>query len=348
MDALAFVIAVARSQTTIAQVLLGFFVFSMSDDIPYAQPFPWTEESQGNVTRSLRKRKFVGSGLARLRKESLGVESKMGNVAKNILMNLFHQHGIELDGEMESDGSKFKGIGLSERVVRLSSHSSETEIEKSSQNNIVDQSKLGENSIFIGLLDAITKSSTGRVSTRLILSKVCLLLQPGSLPGIMDAKDIVLAALHFLSSHDETKSDQILRLPLIRPLQPYGDLEKRNFEKVGDWKLENIKGKLLRMEEVFLSSPSSWKWQKRESLSVRLSQSDEESFFMKGTVPLCATTKKLREKRKSLVKTTKSDLSRGGGGGAAGKEPVGVWGGAIASMMDAKSGSQDREENRKT
>jgi hypothetical protein len=276
----------------------------MCDDIPYAQPFPWTEESQGNATRSLRKRKFVGSGLALLRKESLGSESKMGNVAKNILMNLFHQHGIELDGEMESDENKFKGIGLSP--------TDKTELENLSEYEIALETESGNKSIFIALLKAVTESSTGTISTRQILGKVCLLLQPGSLPGIMDSKDMVLAALHFLSSNDETKSNHVLRLPLIRPLQAYGDLEKRNFEKVGDWRFEDIKAKLLRMEEVFLSSPSSWKWQKRESLSLRLSQPDEESFFMKGTIPLCATAKKVKgesfKKRKALVKTPKTDF----------------------------------------
>ncbi len=264
----------------------------MSDDIPYAQPFQWAEESQGNSTRSLRKRKFVGSGLAMLRKESLGSESKMGNVAKNILMNLFHQHGIELDGEMESDENKFKGIGLSGK---------EEPENKSSQ---------GNKSLFVALLKVVSESSNSIVSTRQFLSKACLLLQPGCLPGILDSKDMVLAALHFLSSSNETKSDHVLRLPLIRPVQAYGDLEKRNYKKVGDWKLEDIIVKLSRMEEIFLSSPSSWKWQKRESLSIRLSREDEESFFTKGTVPLSATAKKLKaetvKKRKTPVKSAKT------------------------------------------
>lgn len=274
----------------------------MSDPnpIPYAQPFPWpAEESQGDRTRSLRKRKFVGSGLALLRKEYLRSES-MGNVAKNIMMNLFHQHGIELDGEMESDENKFKGIGLSE----IAPHRLQTQSGKTGLGN-----ESGNKSIFFALLKAVDESGTGVTSTRQILGRVCPLLQPGSLPGIMDSKDMVLAALHFLSSNDETKSDHVLRLPLIRPVQAYGDLEKRNFKKVGDWRLEDIKGKLSRMEEVFLSSPSSWKWQKRESLSLRLPQADEESFFMKGTIPLCAVAnKKLKgesvKKRKPPLKTT--------------------------------------------
>lgn len=236
----------------------------------------------------------------------------MGNVAKNILMNLFHQHGIELEGGMEGDESKFKGIGLSGKPFRIRSLAGENKLENRSELKIALETESEDKSLFIALLKAVTESSTGTTSTRQMLRKACLILQPGSLPGMMDSKDMVLAALHFLSSHDETKSDHILRLPLIRPLQAYGDLEKRNYGKIGDWKLEDIKEKLSIMEEVFLSSPSSWKWQKRESLSPRLSRTDEESFFLKGTIPLCATSKKVKgefiKKRKALLITEKTDF----------------------------------------
>jgi len=281
----------------------------MSDDIPYAQPFQWNEESQGNSTRSLRKRKFVGSGLALLRKESLGSESKMGNVTKNILMNLFHQHGIELDGEMESDEHKFKGIGLAGKTL-LGKQEAEGES--------------GNKSLFVALLKVISDSSNSITPTRQFLSKVSPTLIPGSLPGTLDSKDMVLAALHFLSSNSDAKSDHVLRLPLIKPVQAYGDLEKRNYKKVGDWKLDDIMVQLARMEEIFLSSPSSWQWQKRESLSLRLSRDDEEFFFTKGTVPLSATAKKLKaetvKKRKAPVKAAKATGSPNAEVDASGKQ----------------------------
>mmetsp|Transcript_23696 Transcript_23696/g.65777 ORF Transcript_23696/g.65777 Transcript_23696/m.65777 type:complete len:312 (+) Transcript_23696:137-1072(+) len=283
----------------------------MSDEIPYAQPFPWTDEQpRGYSTRSLRKRKFVGSGLAVLREESLGSDSKLGNVAKNILMNLFHQHGIELDGEMESDANKFEGIGLSDGLLRI-----RTPPNNKGTTNTAKKTGPEKKSFFLPLLKEITESGTGTVSTRQILGKVCLLLQPGTLPGIMDSKDMVLAALHFLSSKSQTNSSQMLHLPLIRPLQAYGDLERRNYEKVGDWKLEDIGEKILRTEEIFLSSPSSWEWQKRESFSLRLSEADEEALLMKGTVPLCAmaSTKKTKgegvKRRKAPVKKVKKETS---------------------------------------
>jgi len=166
--------------------------------------------------------------------------------------------------------------------------------------------------LFFKLLKVVIESGDSPISTRHILKKVCLLLQPGTLPGIMDSKDLVLAALHFLSSKSETKSNECALLPLIRSEKAYGDLERRNFVKVGDWKLEDTKEKLFKMEELFLNSPTSWKWQKRESLSLRLSKENEAAFFMKGTIPLCATSKKVKGGeggRKRIVAIQKAETS---------------------------------------
>jgi len=257
----------------------------MSDEIPYAHPFPWGGSSTiDERNQKLRKRKFVGSGLAVLRKE-MGSESKLGNLAKTILINLSYQHGIEIDGEIESDAEKFKGLA---------------------------KIQLGTCSFFVELLKVVIESGDSPISTRHILKKVCLLLQPGTLPGNMDSKDLLLAALHFLSSKSETKSIECALLPLIRSEKAYGDLERRNFVKVGDWKLEDTEEKLLKMEELFLSSPSSWKWQKRESLSLRLTKENEAAFFMKGTIPLCATSKKVKGGeggRKRIVAIQKVETS---------------------------------------
>ena len=275
----------------------------MSDDVPYAHPFPWGDstivERQRSTTRSLRKRKFVGSGLAILRKD-MGSESKIGILSKNILMNLFHQHGIEVDGELESDANKFKGLGLSKGSLHMETHTSTDDKPLRLQT--------GNRSFFVPLLKVVIESVDSPISTRHILKKVCLLLQPGTLPGNMDSKDMVLAALHFLSSKCETKSDNLLRLPLIRSEKAYGDLERRNFVKMGDWKLEDIEEKLLKMEELFLSSPSSWKWLKRDSfsLSLKLSKADEEAFFMKGTVPLSVKGEGVRKRRVTVQKKDKN------------------------------------------
>jgi hypothetical protein len=274
----------------------------MSDDIPFAHPFPWDspsmEKSQMTAIRSLRKRKFVGSGLAVLQQESLGRKSRMGKLAKNILRNLFYQHGIETitggsEQGFESDANRMMGAGFprsDNRLVTLKPGSTHDEI--------LSNAKDGRYSLFASLLKVV-ETGPGPVPTKQILRELCLTLRPGDVPGMMDCKDMMLAALHYLSSHYAAKSDALLQLPLIRPSQAYGDLEKRNFEKVGDWKLGQIEDKLWTMETIFFSSPSPWKWLRREIFCPRgLSKVDETSFFSKGTIPSNATAKKGEGMRK--------------------------------------------------
>lgn len=289
----------------------------MSDDVPFATPFSWDspamEKAQMLATRTLRKRKFVGSGLSILmEEESLGRnKSKMGKLAKTILRNLFHQHGIEMtktggfEKYSESDANKMPGAGFSTNRCRW-------EIPKL---GITDDDKLhnaseGKYSLFVSLLQLV-EAGPGPVSTKQILRKLCLILRPGDVPGMMDCKDMMLAALHYLSSNYATKSDDLLPLPLIRPSQAYGDLEKRNFVKVGDWKLVQIEAKLWRMEAIFFSTPSPWKWLRREHFCPRgLSKQDEKSFLCKGTIPLSATATKSKGEGKRKRRTTSESTAQ--------------------------------------
>jgi hypothetical protein len=273
----------------------------MSEDlIPFAQSFPWRsasmQKSQIAATRSLRKGIFVGSGLAVLQQESLGRKSKMGKLAKSILRSLVHRHGIELrtggsEHEIESDASRMPGAGFS----RCRSCLLQTPKPGSTDDEVLGHANEGKYSLFSSLLQEI-EAEPGPVPTKQILRKFCLILRPGDVPGMMDCKDTILAALHFLSSHYATQSNKLLRLPLIRPSQPYGDLEKRNFEKVGEWKLAHIEEKLWEMEDIFFSSPSPWKWLTRKTYCPRgLSKQEETSFFSKGAIPSGANVKKQNE-----------------------------------------------------
>jgi hypothetical protein len=259
----------------------------MSGKIPYAQPYAWDspsiEESQQAAIRSLRKRKFVGSGIAVLRKDS----KSMGKVAQNILSNLFHQHGIEVpDAEdSRSDANRF---------LRQLIRDADGAIPKegSSDEEILRNAGEGKYSLFLSLVKAVDTANYP-VPTMLLVKTNCLVLSPRSVPGNCDSRDMILAALHFLSSKHPTQSDELLQLPVIRPIQAYGDLEKRNFEKAGNWKFDEIKEKLLKMEEIFLNSPSNWKWLKRETFCPRLpSKEEENTFFLTGSVPDSANPRK--------------------------------------------------------
>jgi hypothetical protein len=273
-----------------------------SEDIPFAEPFPLgsqsMEQSQISSVRSIRKRSFVGSVLAVLQQECLGRKSKMGKRAKNILRNLFHEHGIETMTRgstqgLEGNANGMTGTGFPRNECRREMLQPGTE-----HTEILTKAKEGRYSIFSSVL-RVVEAGPGPVPTKQLLRELCLTVRPGDVPGMMDCKDMILAALHFLSSDYAAKSDTLLQLPLIRPTQAYGDLEKRNFEKVGNWKLSEVEDKLWTMERIFLTSPSPWKWQRREVFCPRgLSQPDELSFLSKGTIPSSATAKKPEGTRK--------------------------------------------------
>ena len=105
--------------------------------------------------------------------------------------------------------------------------------------------------------------------------------------------EMVMAALQFMSRDCEVISSDLVSLPLIRPSQELADLERRTFSKWGDWTMDDdFKQKILRLEQIFTSSSSSWKWLKREFAAPRLSQKDEYSLFFKGAIPASAMAKR--------------------------------------------------------
>ena len=259
----------------------------MSGNIPFAQPYAWDdvksiEESQAAI-RSLRKRKFVGSGIAVLREDS----KKMGRVAQNILTNLFHEHGIDNDQEVVPTNGNEESESHANRFRRETMPDVDDAIPKedSTDEEILRNAGEGKYSLFLALVKAIDTSHSP-VPSMLLVRKTCLVLSSGTVPGSCDSRDMVLAALHFLSTKYATQSDDLLQLPLIRPVNAYGDLEKRNFVKNGTWKLDDIKEKVLKLEDIFLNSPSSWKWLKRETACPRsLTKEEEKSFYLTGTIP---------------------------------------------------------------
>jgi len=290
----------------------------MSDEIPFATLTSPTMVDERQ--RRLRKRKFVGSGIAVLKKQTKNVI--LGSLGKTILSSLIYQHGIEINEELQVDNIdtvQFEEgfVGGQQQHQHQQQHLTNKDHEPNrnddhTNNNNTDPTS---SSFFVALLKAVIGGNDGGgnggsfspVSARHILTKVCLSLHPGNLPGMMDSKDIVLASLNFLSMYFSSQAPHILlKLPLIRSEKAYGDLERRNYIKVGDWRLtESFKQKLIHLEKLFFGSSSSWKWQKRKSFSIRLSDEDEEALFMKGTIPLRATYKKIKG---------------GGGGGEASKK----------------------------
>jgi len=127
--------------------------------------------------------------------------------------------------------------------------------------------------------------------------------------------EMVMAALHFMSRDCEIISEDLISLPLIRPPQELADLERRTFSKCGDWTMDDddFVAKVLRLEQIFTSSSSSWRWLKREYVAPRLAQKDEDSLFFKGMIPASAAAKKpvqqtaSRKRKSDAMSSRKSD-----------------------------------------
>ena len=260
-------------------------------EIPFATPFPWDnasmKEAQKHAIEGLRKRPFVGSGLAALRKNAFGPTSTMGDLSKNILMNLLHQHGIDRRNEeedFETEADELYGASLS-KLRR------EANLPDRPEEKVLELAREGRLSLFASILKVIEEGESP-LTTKTLIKKSCLTTRPGDVPGSLDGKEMVLAALHFLSSNFEAKSEHLINLPLIHSIQEVADLEKKSYEKAGDWKLDDIKENVLRLEQVFLTSPTAWKWLRRETFSPRLSQEEETAFFFKGAIPASASAKK--------------------------------------------------------
>jgi hypothetical protein len=158
------------------------------------------------------------------------------------------------------------------------------------------------------------------VTTKHLIRSCALTLSPGDVPGALDAKEMVMAALYFLSSRWEPRRvgkssfARFPSLPLIRLVEAVGDLEKRSYIPQYEWwkvvsSPSTFTQQVLRLEQVFLTSQSSWKFVPRIKFSPPLSLSglspnEEAVFFLKGSIPASVTGKKKGEatrKRKSSV-----------------------------------------------
>jgi len=158
---------------------------------------------------------------------------------------------------------------------------------------VLESARKGDLSFFVAVLNAIRRN-VPPVTTKKIIRSCCMTLRPGDVPGSLDAKEMVLAALFFLSSKLETKSKNLQDLPLIQPAQELGDLEKRAYMKAWEWRIEDITENVLALEQIFFATPSKWRWLSREKFCPRLTEKEEASFFMKGSIPASAAAKRVK------------------------------------------------------
>lgn len=272
-------------------------------NIPLATPYPWgpNEEEDAAQQPVSKKKQALGSGYAAL--HSCLENPKVSNRSKAILEGLLSRDGKlpSKDGSTAVDTTTWNNLDTDcSRIPATASQTHDELVEMAQQGG-------GGNkiSLFLSLLKVVEESSSQQpVSTRHLLRTCSLTVNPGEVPPHMDCKEMVLGALHFLSSKFDLKGEEssnhedvagqrlvetrLTKLPLIRAVQEVEDLEKRSFEKHGEWSLSSKEfcNKVLTLEKVFgTSSCAPYKCLGRQRFCPRGLPADQEKLLMlKGTL----------------------------------------------------------------
>jgi hypothetical protein len=245
-------------------------------------------------------------------------DSQMSETAKRFLSTLLDEHHVELSQDHNDAALHAHQPSLNKKQKMLVS-------EDMSDETVLQMAAAGELSLFGSLLatiengngdgtrDVATAANTDSInatstSTRTLIKTCSLAVPPASAPASMDCKEMVMAALHFLSSvpptnttftNNNANANLLQLLPLIRPQQMTPDLEKRSYQKVGDWKLgdELLDTQVAALEQVFLygSNQEGYVWLGRERFCPRLPAdavaTGEDLLLLKGNPPVHATGK---------------------------------------------------------
>jgi len=255
-----------------------------------------------------------------------------------LLQQLLRQHGVDLNFSSPSSslirrhtgGDDASGIRAnhSKRLRIQAQHPSQSQraiktVDPSMSDETVLQAARqipSEMSLLGSLLRVLDDSDDGTVSARAFLKTCALTVRPGLVPSHMDAKEMVLAALHFLCQCHSVKSNaKRTGTPYMCLVQVHGDLEKCVYAKQGDWSWSDdaIKRHVMELEDVFYSSGADLKWIPRMRFCPQqisqLSQHnhnntnsniEEDLLLLKGTPPQSLTKKVVRKKKTSTGGTT--------------------------------------------
>lgn len=272
---------------------------SSLENLPTANPYPWGPYDDKISESKGRKRK--GTGVAFL--QSTLQKGQVSNGAARILKMLLP----EIADKAENTVYPTMSTNLLGRIIPVPSHSAQPEDE------ILRLAKDGKISLFASLLKLIDDVSPAAVPNKTMVRSCVLTIRPGSIPASMDAKDVVMAALYFLSRDNHSSSDELLDLPLIQPLGATDDLEKRSYEKVGSWNLsEDFLTEIGILETVFMESAASWHDLPRDRMLPTIPKEDERLLLYKGNVPSSATPKIKKgggPKRKTASSPGPTDVS---------------------------------------
>lgn len=245
------------------------------NSIPLAPSYPWADADDQAIRISKKKRK--GSGLSFLQNKNLDGD------ARDILSTLIEGDDSEPQDTSHLATSVFYSGG---------SFMPSVADEDADTSAIIRMANEGQVSLLLSILKHFHQhsidTSDSPVPAKSVVKACALSVNPNSTPGIVDAKDLILAAIQFLSC--SACLDGEIKLPLIEVVDANSDPEKRTYRKYGDWNWEEYKTTtaLSELELLFNSSPIG-----REKFVPRfLSDEDEQQLLQKGTIPASAAPKR--------------------------------------------------------
>jgi hypothetical protein len=225
------------------------------------------------------KRK-LGPGLSVVKLERENLSER----AQEILSDLLHQHDIKIDHKEAVTPPKKKARKPLETNM--------------SDERVMQLAQQGELSFLASLLRVLEEENAASLSTKFLMKSCCLAVEPALVPALCDAKEMVMAGLHFLSSNFTSGSPDFPNLPLIRAVSETSDLERRSYEKVGDWRLAEILEQVLNLEQVFFESQNDYKWMARHHACPNLT-TGRDLLLLKGSPPAFLLKPKKVARRKS-------------------------------------------------
>lgn len=239
---------------------------------------------------------FRGAGFRYLQQQLL--RDEWNHSQKEVLKTMLSHHEIDLEinNNTSNDGDdEWVNPPLRKKVKSL----------KTIDSNMSDETILqfakqvpSPMSLLASILKVLDDDG-GNVSARAFLKTCALTVRPGWVPAIMDAKEMVLAALQFLSETTEW----------IRPIQQdQSDLEKRSYEKMGSWKFSDILPQIVELEEIFYEGTTDLTWLPRTRFVPPIQNPVEEDLLLlKGNAPAGSAPKKMTRKKKSNVPSAMSE-----------------------------------------
>lgn len=259
--------------------------FSTGHEVATSRPDGPTDASQGSISSSPTKSSSSvsmegspGAGLTLLQEQA----PRMSFAAKVILKNLLQDHLVT---DLTLDSSTALAPPRKRPRKPIDSTMSDERVMQLAQE--------GELSFLASLLKVIEEEEDDVVTTKLLIKACCLAVEPARVPALCDAKEMVMAALYFLSQPVEISSKGVFpTVPLIQPVHGGSDLEKRSYRKAGDWTMKDpvLLELVLNLEQVFYYT-IDYKWLAREHMCPTL-PSGRDLLLLKGSPPAFATKTK--------------------------------------------------------